>query len=88
MTCVYFHVMGSQLGSVAVEISRTGYSGDLGYEVWCEAAAAPQLWDLIWEAGMPYGLVPAGILALDVARVEAGLLLLDVDYTSARGGCD
>lgn len=80
----YFHVMGSQLGSVAVEISRTGYSGDLGYEVWCEAAAAPQLWDLIWEAGMPYGLVPAGILALDVARVEAGLLLLDVDYTSAR----
>ena len=52
------------------------YGPILGYELWCSAAAAPQLWDLVWEAGMPYGMVPAGILALDVARVEAGLLLL------------
>jgi aminomethyltransferase len=69
---------------VPVTITRTGYTGDLGYEVWMESAHALPVWDQIVAAGGPYGLTPAGILALDVARIEAGLLLVDVDYVSAR----
>jgi aminomethyltransferase len=64
-------------------ISRTGYTGDLGYEVWVKEAGAPKLWDALSEIGESYALTPAGIWALDVARIEAGLIMLDVDYTSA-----
>jgi aminomethyltransferase len=67
-----------------VTISRTGYTGDLGYEVWLDAADALAVWDALIAAGTPYGLAPAGILALDVARIEAGLMLLDVDYVPAN----
>jgi aminomethyltransferase len=65
-------------------ISRTGYTGDLGYEIWVENEYAERLWDALVEAGEPYGITPTGILALDVARIEAGLILIETDYTSAR----
>ena len=65
-------------------MSRTGYTGDLGYELWIPAASAVKVWDALIAAGAPYGIRPAGMLALDVVRLEAGLILLEVDYTSAR----
>ncbi|MFL5775650.1 MAG: aminomethyltransferase family protein [Chloroflexota bacterium] len=67
-----------------VDVSRTGYTGDLGYELWVAAGDAVALWDALTSAGAPFGLRPAGMLALDVVRLEAGLILLEVDYTSAR----
>jgi aminomethyltransferase len=67
-----------------VEVSRTGYTGDLGYELWVPAERAADAWDALMEAGRGYGIRPAGMLALDVVRLEAGLILLEVDYTSAR----
>jgi aminomethyltransferase len=80
----YFRVMSTRLGGIPVDISRTGYTGDLGYEVWVDAGSAEGLWDTLMEAGHRYDITPAGMLALDVARIEAGLILLDVDYTSAK----
>jgi len=85
----YFRVMPTSIkspagGSLHATISRTGYTGDLGYEIWADAKHAEALWDALIEAGHDYGITPAGILALDVARVEAGLLLIEVDYQSAR----
>jgi glycine cleavage system T protein (aminomethyltransferase) len=80
----YFRVMPAKIRGIAVEISRTGYTGDLGYEVWVEADKALGLWDALVEAGRPWDVTPAGMLALDVARIEAGLILLDVDYTSSK----
>jgi aminomethyltransferase len=67
-----------------VTISRTGYTGDLGFEIWMDAADALPVWDAIMAAGNDYGIVPCGILAMDMARVEAGLFMLDVDYTAAN----
>jgi aminomethyltransferase len=80
----YFRVMPSRIGGVPVEISRTGYTGDLGYEIWVDAREAVRLWDALVAAGRPYDITPAGMLALDVARIEAGLILLDVDYMSSK----
>lgn len=80
----YFRVTSGTIGGARVEISRTGYTGDLGYEVWIPAARAVDVWDALMEAGASHGLRPAGMLALDVARVEAGLLLIDVDFTGAK----
>lgn len=72
------------LGGAPVRISRTGYTGDLGYEIWAPSAESPHVWDRLVAAGRGHGVRPAGMLALDLARIEAGLLLLDADYTSAR----
>jgi len=69
---------------IEVGVSRTGYTGDLGYEVWIPADRAAEAWDTLAAAGRAYGLRPAGMLALDVVRLEAGLVLLEVDYTSSR----
>ncbi|HET9344799.1 MAG TPA: aminomethyltransferase family protein [Candidatus Limnocylindrales bacterium] len=69
---------------VKVDVSRTGYTGDLGYELWVGADDAVALWQALSDAGAAYGIRPAGMLALDVVRLEAGLILLEVDYTSAR----
>jgi aminomethyltransferase len=80
----YFRVTRASLRGIPIEISRTGYTGDLGYELWVAAEQALPLWDALVDAGRPYDITPAGMLALDVARIEAGLILLDVDYTSAR----
>jgi Glycine cleavage system T protein (aminomethyltransferase) len=69
---------------IEVGVSRTGYTGDLGYEVWIPVEHAAEAWDALMAAGRAYGIRPAGMLALDVVRLEAGLVLLEVDYTSAR----
>jgi aminomethyltransferase len=80
----YFHLTDATIRGIPVTISRTGYTGDLGYEVWVDAARALPLWDALIETGTPYGITPAGMLALDVARIEAGLILIEVDYFSSR----
>lgn len=80
----YFRTRPIDIGGVAAHISRTGYTGDLGYEVWVDVDGALALWDAIWDAGRAHGVRPAGIHALDVARVEAGLILVDAEYTSSR----
>ncbi|HEY7971199.1 MAG TPA: aminomethyltransferase family protein [Candidatus Limnocylindrales bacterium] len=76
--------IGSGRRALAIDVSRTGYTGDLGYELWVDAGRAVALWDALWAAGRDHGIRPAGMLALDVVRLEAGLILLEVDYTSAR----
>jgi aminomethyltransferase len=80
----YFRMTEAKLRSVPVTITRTGYTGDLGYEIWMAARDALPVWDALVEAGTPSGITPAGMLALDVARIEAGLMLLDVDYVPAN----
>jgi aminomethyltransferase len=80
----YFHLTEGRIAGCLVEITRTGYTGDLGYEIWMAREDAGAVWDALVRAGGPYGLRPAGLLALDVARIEAGLLLIDVDFFSAR----
>lgn len=80
----YFRRRAATIAGIAVDISRTGYTGDLGYEVWAPAADATTVWDRLIEVGGAYAIRPAGMLALDVVRLEAGLILLEVDYTSAR----
>jgi aminomethyltransferase len=80
----YFRVTSGTIAGVPVDISRTGYTGDLGYEIWVPAESALRVWDAVMEAGRPHDIKPAGMLALDVARVEAGLLLIDVDFNSSR----
>ncbi len=72
-------------GGVQVEVSRTGYTGDLGFEIWCKNADALTVWDAIIEEGQPHGIEPMGLDALDVLRIEAGYILQGVDYRSARG---
>ena len=80
----YFRLGQAEIGGIPVTISRTGYTGDLGYEIWLEADKALAVWDALIEGGTPHGIVPAGMLALDLARIEAGLMLIDVDYVPAR----
>jgi aminomethyltransferase len=80
----YFRTASGSIGGVRVDISRTGYTGDLGYEIWVPARDAVRVWDALMDGGRPFGIKPAGMLALDVARVEAGLLLIDVDFHGSR----
>jgi aminomethyltransferase len=71
------------LAGASTMVSRTGYTGDLGYEIWAPRERALAVWDTLIEAGRSYGLQPCGIWGMDVARIEAGLVMLDVDYTPA-----
>jgi aminomethyltransferase len=80
----FFRLRHTTIRGAPITITRTGYTGDLGYELWMDARDALPVWDALIESGTPYGIVPAGMLALDVARIEAGLLLIEVDYISAR----
>jgi glycine cleavage system T protein (aminomethyltransferase) len=80
----YFRLMQNKLMGIPVTISRTGYTGDLGYEIWMAATQALPVWDALMQAGQDYGIMPVGILAMDMARVEAGLFMIEVDYTSTR----
>ena len=80
----YFRVTPGIIGGVKVDISRTGYTGDLGYEIWMPAADALRVWDALMEGGRAFDIKPAGMLALDVARIEAGLLLIEVDFFSSK----
>ncbi|HKW76170.1 MAG TPA: aminomethyltransferase family protein [Terriglobales bacterium] len=83
----YFRVTSGKLAGVPVDISRTGYTGDLGYEIWIplrDENNALKVWDALMQAGRRFDIHPAGMLALDVARIEAGLLLIEVDYISSK----
>src|SRR5262245_56311929 len=80
----YFRVTSGKIAGVPVDISRTGYTGDLGYEIWVPWNDAVKVWDALNETGKHFDLHAAGMLALDVARVEAGLLLIEVDYMSSK----
>src|SRR5215212_3229175 len=80
----YFRVTKGSIAGVPVEISRTGYTGDLGYEIWIASDQAVRVWDALMDGGRPFDIHPAGMLALDVSRVEAGLLLIEVDFNSSK----
>jgi aminomethyltransferase len=80
----YFRKTSGKIGGVSVDISRTGYTGDLGYEIWVPWNDAVKVWDELMAKGRQFDIQAAGMLALDVARVEAGLLLIEVDYTSSK----
>jgi len=80
----YFRVSHGTIKDVPVDVSRTGYTGDLGYEIWVPSEAAVQVWDALMEAGRAFDIHAAGMLALDVARIEAGLLLIDIDFNSSK----
>jgi aminomethyltransferase len=80
----YFRVTSGRIADVPVDISRTGYTGDLGYEIWVPWSDAVKVWDALMDAGRRFDIHPAGMLALDVARIEAGLLLIEVDYNSSK----
>jgi len=80
----YFRVSSATIAGITVDVSRTGYTGDLGYEIWIPVRHAVTVWDALMAAGKPFDIKPCGMLALDVARVEAGLLLIDVDFFSSK----
>jgi aminomethyltransferase len=80
----YFYLAHGTLDGFPITVTRTGYTGDLGYELWVRPEHAGRLWDCLLDRGSRYGLLPAGIIALDLARVEAGLIMIDVDYKSAH----
>jgi aminomethyltransferase len=80
----FFRLLRAKIAELPVIVSRTGYTGDLGYEIWLEAVYAGAVWDALVQKGNYFGIKPAGMLALDVSRLEAGFILLDVDYISAE----
>jgi aminomethyltransferase len=80
----YFRMTRGKIASVPVDISRTGYTGDLGYEIWVAWNDAVKIWDALMDKGKQFDIHAAGMLALDVARIEAGLLLIEVDYISSK----
>lgn len=80
----YFRVTSGKIAGIPVDISRTGYTGDLGYEIWVPWNDAVKVWDALMEKGRQFDIHAAGMLALDVARIEAGLLLIEVDYISSK----
>ncbi len=80
----FFRLVRTELGGVPAIVTRTGYTGDLGYELWVDSDAAEKLWDVLFDAGEDYGIEPAGLLALDRTRLEAGFPLIDVDFWNAE----
>ena len=80
----FFRIARARIAGRDVEISRTGYTGDLGFEIWMANEDAEPVWDALLNAGTAYGIMPTGLMALDVSRIEAGLILLGVDYVSAN----
>lgn len=80
----YFRFVTTTFAGIPVQISRTGYTGDLGYEIWVERDRAEALWDAVMEKGSDHDITPAGMVALDLARIEAGLILAEVEYMPSR----
>jgi aminomethyltransferase len=80
----YFGLTSTKIAKVPVMVSRTGYTGDLGYEIWVPTGDALKVWDAVWDASRGQGVLPIGMTALYMARIEAGLVLLDVDFHSSR----
>lgn len=79
----FFYLVQAEILGFPVTITRTGYTGDLGYELWVSPDNAEALWDELILKGKGFGIMPAGMAALDIARIEAGLLLIEVDYISS-----
>jgi aminomethyltransferase len=80
----YFGLLRTKIDKVPVIVSRTGFTGDLGFEIWAPAADALKVWDALWKVSRGQGVIPFGMIALYMARIEAGLILLDVDFHSSR----
>jgi aminomethyltransferase len=80
----YFRVTHGKIAGVPVDISRTGYTGDLGFEIWMPWRDGVKVWDALNSKGKAFDIHPAGMIALDIARIEAGLILIEVDYTSSK----
>ena len=80
----YFRVAHGKIGGVPVDISRTGYTGDLGYEIWVPWKEGVKVFDELMTKGRQFDIHPAGMVALDIARIEAGLILIEVDYISSK----
>src|ERR1700732_4604261 len=80
----YFRVTHGKIAGVAVDISRTGYTGDLGFELWMPWKDAVRVWDKLMSEGEIFDIHPAGMVALDIARIEASLILIEVDYISSK----
>lgn len=79
----FFRAAEGSIGGAEVTITRTGYTGDLGYELWLSAEDAPAVWDVLINTE-GHGVTPCGLQAMDVARIEAGFILIDVDYISSE----
>ena len=80
----YFRVAHGKIAGVPVDISRTGYTGDLGYEIWVPWDEGIKVFDELMSKGRRFDIHPAGMVALDIARIEAGLILIEVDYISSK----
>jgi aminomethyltransferase len=80
----YFRMTRGRIAGVPVDISRTGYTGDLGFEIWMPWRDAVKVWDALIAKGKAFDIHPAGMIALDIARIEAGLILIEVDYISSK----
>lgn len=80
----YFGLTKTKLGGIDVTVSRTGYTGDLGYEIWCDTKDSEAVHDKLMKAGEPYAIMAAGLDAMDVTRIEAGFIMNGVDYYSAN----
>jgi aminomethyltransferase len=79
----WFRFLVGRIGGykgIPVVVSRTGYTGELGYEVFCHPDDGVAVWDAIWEAGRPHGLKPLGLAALDMIRIEAGLIFAGYEF--------
>lgn len=83
-TLKFFRATSASVRGAGVTITRTGYTGDLGYEIWIPVESTVAVWDALMEAGFDHGIAPCGIWAMDIARIEAGLVMAEVDYTSAH----
>lgn len=79
----WFHFTVGRIGGyngIPIVLSRTGYTGELGYEIFCHPKDACAVWDAVWEAGKPHGLTPLGLEALDMLRIEAGLIFAGYEF--------
>jgi aminomethyltransferase len=79
----WFRFLVGRIGSydgIPIVVSRTGYTGELGYEVWCHPSDGPAVWDALWEVGVPRGLKPLGLGALDMLRIESGLIFAGYEF--------
>ncbi len=79
----WFRFLVGRIGTydgIPIVVSRTGYTGELGYEVWCHPSDGPAVWDAIWEAGAEHGLTPLGLEALDILRIESGLIFAGYEF--------
>ncbi len=80
----FFWFAEGEIAGASVLISRTGYTGDLGYEIWIPREKALDVWDALAEGGEPHHITPCGLAAMDIARIEAGFVLIGVDYVSSE----